>query len=225
MTAFPTSETMRNSTKSSSAPARAAAAFLAVLALAAFAAPARADEAAETFVGGILGEANEVFKSPDRAARDAGIERLVDKYVDMKRVSMFVLGQYARQINDAQKSVYQPLFRRYATTVYQEALADYSGQRLAVTGSVARTPNDIIVASKIVDAKPGDPFAQTEFTWRVYRGRDGRLAVVDAGADGVWLAIEQQSQFKSVIANNGGGAAGIDALIADLKIKVGNQPM
>jgi ABC-type transporter MlaC component len=128
-------------------------------------------------------------------------------------------------MSDDQKSLYQPLFRRYATTVYQEALAQYSGQRLAVTGSVDRTPNDIIVSSKIADAKPGEPFAQTEFTWRVYRDKSGALSVVDAGADGVWLAIEQQSQFKSVIANNGGGKDGLDALIADLKVKVGAQPL
>jgi phospholipid transport system substrate-binding protein len=203
-----------------------ASALLAIMAFCALvAAPARADEAAENFVGAILEEANEVFKSPERAARDAGIERLVDKYVDMRRVSMFVLGQYARQMSDDQKSLYQPLFRRYATTVYQEALAQYSGQRLAVTGSVDRTPNDIIVSSKIADAKPGEPFAQTEFTWRVYRDKSGALSVVDAGADGVWLAIEQQSQFKSVIANNGGGKDGLDALIADLKVKVGAQPL
>lgn len=217
---------MRNSTKSSSAGARAAAAFLAALSLGAIlAAPARADEAAEAFVGAILVEANAIFEAPERATRDAGVERLVDEYVDMKRVSMFVLGQYARQMSDDQRALYQPLFRRYATTVYQEALAQYSGQRLGVTGSVDRSPTDIIVATKIIDAKPGDPFSETEFTWRVLRDKAGKLSIVDAGADGVWLAIEQQSQFKSVIANNGGGSDGIDALIADLKIKVGEQPL
>lgn len=187
--------------------------------------PAHADENAELFVARILEEANDVFEAPDRAARDAGVERLVDAYVDMKRVAMFVLGQYARQITDEQKALYFPLFRRYSTTIYQEALAEYSGQRLEVTGSVDRAANDIVVSSKIADAKPGDQLAELTFTWRVYRSADGKMAVVDSGADGVWLAIEQQSQFKSVIANNGGGNAGIDALIADLKVKVGNQPL
>lgn len=81
------------------------------------------------------------------------------------------------------------------------------------------------MSSRSADVKPGEPFAETVFTWRVYRAADGKMSIVDAGADGVWLAIEQQSQFKSVIANNGGGTAGIDALIADLKRKVGAQPL
>jgi phospholipid transport system substrate-binding protein len=185
------------------------------------AAPARADQAAETFVAGVLCEANEVFDRNDKAARDAGIEALVDKYVDMSRVAMFVLGQYAKQITPAQKAEYFPLFRKFATTVYQGALAEYSGERLAVTDSVDRTAKDVIVNSKIVGAKPGDKFYDVVFTWRVYRGDDGKMSIFDAGADGVWLAIEQQSQFKSIISNNGGGSKGIDALIADLKSKVG----
>ncbi len=195
----------------------------ALAALAALAAsPARADAAAELFVGKMLDEANAIFQSEDRAARDKGVERLVDKYVDMNRVALFALGQYARQITDDQKSAYLPLFRRYSTTVYQDALADYSGQRLIVTGSVDRSAKDIVVASKIEGAKPGDKFAELIVSWRVYRGEAGWMSVVDAGADGIWLAVEQQSQFKSVIADNGGGTKGIDALIAELKAKVGN---
>jgi phospholipid transport system substrate-binding protein len=202
---------------------RAALAAAALFAAAFAASPAAADQAAEAFIGEVLSEANEIFKSPDRAARDLGIERLVDTYVDMKRVAMFALGQYARVITPEQREVYLPLVRQYSTQVYQEALADYKGQRLKVTGSVDRAPNDIIVSSRFADVKAGDQFAETVFTWRVYRTPDGKMSVVDAGADGVWLAIEQQSQFKSVIANNGGGVAGIDALIADLRRKVGGQ--
>jgi phospholipid transport system substrate-binding protein len=200
---------------------------LALAASTVIAAPARAaDKPAEAFIGGVLEEANKAFQSPDKAKRNATIESLVDANVDMNRVAMFVLGQYGRQITQAQKTAYIPLFRRYATTVYQEALAEYSGERLIVTGSTNRTPNDIIVSSKIAGAKPGERFSETVFTWRVNRSADGGMKVVDAGAEGVWLAIEQQSQFKSVIANNGGGAKGIDALIADLKLKVGsNQPI
>lgn len=184
-------------------------------------APALADQAAETFVSSILEEANAVFQEPDRKARMEGIERLVDKYVDMRRVGLFALGQYARVITDEQKAAYLPLFRKYATTIYQDLLEEYSGQRLAVTGSIDRTERDIIVNSQAVDVRPGDPLAGVVIHWRVYRDREGGQAIVDAGADGVWLAIEQQSQFKSVIANNGGGTKGIDALIADLKEKTG----
>ena len=68
----------------------------------------------------------------------------------------------------------------------------------------------------MANPEPGSAFADAVIHWRVYRDRDGAMSVVDAGADNVWLAIEQRSQFTSIIANNGGGAKGIDALIAEL---------
>lgn len=190
-------------------------------AAAAIVTPARADEAAEAFVAGVLEEANAVFQNDDLASRNAGVEALVDKYVDMERVARFTLGQYARQASAEQMAAYQPLFRRYATDVYQSTLETYSGQKLAVTDSIDRNERDIIVNSKVVGAKPGDQYANLVVSWRVYRKPDGAQTIVDAGAEGVWLAIEQQSTFKSIIANNGGGSKGIDALIADLKAKTG----
>lgn len=196
-------------------------AFGAVAVAVATTAPASADEAAETFVAGILDEANAVFAAADQAARDAGVEALVDKYVDIERVARFTLGQYARQATPEQMAVYTPLFRKYATSVYSSTLDEYTGEKLAVEDSIDRTERDFIVNSKVVGAKPGSQYADLVVHWRVYRAQDGKQSVVDAGASGVWLAIEQQSTFKSVIANNGGGAAGIDALIADLKAKVG----
>ena len=194
---------------------------LAGAAAAAMIAPAYADQAAEQFIAGVLEESNAIFGDADASRRNAGVEALVDKYVDMDRVARFALGQYARQATPEQMAVYTPLFRRYATNVYQSTLANYSGQKLAVTGSIDRNERDFIVNSKVVDAKPGDQYANLVVSWRVYRTPEGVQKIVDAGAEGVWLAIEQQSTFKSIIANNGGGAKGIDALIADLKTKVG----
>ena len=194
---------------------------LAGAAAAAMVAPAYADEAAERFIAGVLEESNAIFGNADESSRNAGVEALVDKFVDMDRVARFALGQYARQASPEQMAVYAPLFRRYATNVYQSTLANYSGQKLAVTGSIDRNERDFIVNSKVVDAKPGDQYANLVVSWRVYRTPEGVQKIVDAGAEGVWLAIEQQSTFKSIIANNGGGAKGIDALIADLKTKVG----
>jgi phospholipid transport system substrate-binding protein len=182
--------------------------------------PAFADKAAEDYVAGILVDANAAFTVSDLAARNAIIESLVDKYVDMDRVGRFALGQYVRQASDAQMAEYHPLFRKYATSVYQSMLDEYTGEKLEVAASVDRSQRDFIVDSKVVGAKPGSQYADLIVHWRVYRAADGTQSIVDAGASGVWLAIEQQSTFKSVIANNGGGGAGIDALIADLKTKV-----
>lgn len=194
---------------------------LGVIAASLCATAALADEKAEKFISGVLDEANAAFEKTDRSERDAAIEALVDKYVDWNRVARFTLGQYARQASAEQIAEFKPLYHAYATSVYQGMLEDYTGEKLKVTGSTDRSPRDIIVDSKVVGAKPGDQYADLVVHWRVYRTPEGEQTVIDAGAQGVWLAIEQQSQFKSIIANNGGGEKGIDALIADLKTKTG----
>ncbi|WDI30372.1 ABC transporter substrate-binding protein [Hyphococcus flavus] len=179
-----------------------------------------ADQAAEDFVQGILDEAEPILDAPTQQELLDGVENLVAQYVDMRRIGRFVLGQYARQMTDAQAEEYFPLFQQYATIIYQNTLSDYEGQRIVVTGSVDRSERDIIVNSKLANPEPGAAFANAVIHWRVYRDRDGNMSVVDAGADNVWLAIEQRSQFTSLIANNGGGAAGIDALIAEIRSRV-----
>jgi len=184
-------------------------------------APAMADEAAEAYIQTVLTEADPIFNAIDEQTMFDGIADLVDRHVDIRRVGLFTLGQYARQITDEQKATYLILFKDYATLIYQESLSNYSGQKLIVTNSVDRSARDIIVNSKIVDAKPGDQFANITVHWRVYRDKQGNLGIVDAGADNIWLAIEQRSQFTSIIANNGGGEQGMDALIAQLREQVG----
>ncbi len=184
------------------------------------AAPAAADQAAETYVQSILDEAAPKLQSGDQQAMFAAVDDLVDKYVDMRRVGRFVLGKYARQMTDAQAAEYFPLFGDYAKMVYRNTMENYAGQELKVIGSVDRAAYDIIVNSKIANPEPGDQFADAVIHWRIYRDKDGKMSIFDAGANEIWLAIEQQEQFTSIIANNGGGERGIDALIAEMKARL-----
>ncbi|MEL6791548.1 MAG: ABC transporter substrate-binding protein [Pseudomonadota bacterium] len=179
------------------------------------------DRGAEDFMRTVLVDANAAMgASADKKEQFRLIDRLVDRHVDMRRTGRFVLGRYARQMTQEQAADYYPLFRKFATLIYQNILSEYDGEALEVTGSVTRSARDIIVNSKVINSRPGDRFADTVFQWRLYRAPKG-LKVVDAGANNIWLAIEQRSQFESVIANNGGGTKGIDALISQLRKRVG----
>lgn len=200
---------------------------LAALTLPGLAVPSQAlaDEAkaaqqqqALSYVGEILAEANAIKKLPDNL-RFSRIDELVDQYVNKRYVSRFVLGQYARQISDAQYTTYYPLFEEYARRVYRKVLSDYSGETLAVTNAVVRSGRITDVNSKVTN--PSSQYADLLVTWRVYRSDKTGLSIIDAGANGALLAVGMQDTFKSIIANNGGGARGIDALIAQLKDKVG----
>lgn len=182
--------------------------------------PALADEAAEQFMQRVLADANKAMNQSSRDQQFAAIDQLVDDHVDMRRTGRFTLGQYARRMSDDQAKRFYPLFRDYATTIYQEILSEYTGEVLEVSGSIDRSAKDIIVNSKVAASNTGDRFSDTVIQWRLYKNAQG-YKVVDAGANNIWLAIEQRSQFTSVIANNGGGSQGIDALINQLEERVG----
>ena len=104
--------------------------LLAACVLALHASPAAADDAAEAYVQRVLDEAEPILgvKPMMRRFFD-GLADLVDKYVDMRRVGLFTLGQYARQMTAEQKEEYLPLFKKYATQIYQNSLSNYSGQK------------------------------------------------------------------------------------------------
>ena len=201
-------------------PVRKILALAATLTAAVAITPARADEAAEAFVAEALNKAEPYMASDDQQTFFDGVEMLVNEYADMKRVGRFTLGQYARRITPEQAAIFDPLFKEYATMIYQKGLEQYAGEKLKVTGSVDRSERDIIVNSKLVNPSPGVEGADSVIHWRVYRNRDGKMAVIDVGVDDIWLAIEQREEFTSVIANNGGPPAGIDALIANMRDKL-----
>jgi len=126
----------------------------------------------------------------------------INQVADVPKITEFVLGRYRRSLTPAQYSAFAEAFRAYADSVYETRLSDYHGQGLNVTGSVARTPDDVVVSSVITGA--GASGASSVVNWRVLRGPDGRWHVVDVQAQGVWLAIVEQQDFASTLANHNG---------------------
>lgn len=184
---------------------------------------AYADEAAEHYIQTIFNETYPVLQDATHEEMIDTITAIVDRYVDFQRIARFTLGQYARQITDDQKKIFYPLFSEYTTFIYRKFLTDYSGQKFYVTGSVDRSPSDIIVNTGALDPAPGSRYDNFVVHWRVYRDKSGEMHIVDAGVQNIWLSIEQRIQFTSVISSNGGGARGIDALITQLQNELAKQ--
>jgi phospholipid transport system substrate-binding protein len=149
----------------------------------------------------------------DPAAEKRLFRTFVDQVADVPKITNFVLGKYARNITPAQRQAFATVFRQYASNVYESRLSDYHGETLKVTGSVARTPTDIIVASQVSGGKLDQPLV---VSWRVL-AEDGGWRVVDVQVSGVWLAITEQQDFVSTIDNAGGN---IDVLIGQLQKQV-----
>ena len=149
----------------------------------------------------------------DPATEKQLFRAFVDQAADVPRITYFVLGKYGRTITPAQRQAFSVVFRQYASNVYESRLSDYHGETLRVTGSLARTPTDVIVNSLVSGGKLEEPVA---VSWRVL-AENGSWKVVDVQVKGIWLAITEQQDFVSTIDNAGGN---IDVLIAQLQRQV-----
>jgi len=152
----------------------------------------------------------------DPASEKRLFRGFVDQVADVPKITTFVLGKYARTITPTQRQAFATVFRQYAANVYESRLSDYHGETMKVTGSVARTPTDIIVASQVSGGKLDQPIV---VSWRVL-GENGGWRVVDVQVAGVWLAITEQQDFVSTIDNASGN---VDVLIGQLQKQVAHD--
>jgi len=159
---------------------------------------------AEVFVQSEANKALAILRdsSMSLSAKKLAFYAFINQVADVPKITDFVLGRYRRSLTPSQYGAFAAAFRDYADSVYESRLSDYHGQGLQVTGSIARSPDDVVVSSVITGAGASGP--SSVVNWRVLRGGDGRWHVVDVQAQGVWLAIVEQQDFASTLANHNG---------------------
>lgn len=180
-----------------------------------FALPALADVTTEEYVEENANRVLDTLNDPslDAQARTEAFSRYMDEFTDLKAVSNFVIGRYAKQFSEDELERYRAAFRRYALAVYENELDRYRGERVEVTGSVDRSARDSIVNTVI----PRDDGQALDVRWRVLE-RNGEFQVVDVAlnieGNLIWLAIEQRAQFLALLDRTNGSA---DALITKIE--------
>jgi phospholipid transport system substrate-binding protein len=185
------------------------AAMLAVSALPAFA-DAKTEEYVRTNANDVLASLNRPGLTADE--RRAQFQTYMDEFANLDAVAKFVIGKYAKRFSDEEMEAYLATFREYALAVYEFYFNEYRGRDVKVVGSTDRNARDSIVDTEIVRADG----QELEVRWRVLN-RGGQYQVVDVAlnAEGnlIWLAIEQQAQFLSILDQNNGSS---EALLAKI---------
>lgn len=187
------------------------------LSAALFAGPALAASPAEDFVQQNIHKGLELLNNKQLSAdqRRTQFEGFLLGLTDMKRIADFTLGQYRRTASPQDLAAFESAFQNYAVAVYQSYFAKYAGQSLKVTGSQARSQDDFIVATQLID--PSDKSGQQplEVDFRV-RTDSGKPVVVDFSVAGIWLALEERDQFTAFLGQNNGNIHTLIAHLSDL---------
>lgn len=194
-------------------------AFASTVALVAFwnLGSAQAASPAETFVQDNIQTGLDILNNKNLSIeqRRAQFETFLLGISDMNRTADFTLGQYRRSASPADITAFEAAFKSYAIAVYQAYFSKYAGQTLKVTGSKARTANDFIVATSLIDPNVHSRQPAPEIDFQVSTDR-GTPEVLDFSFEGISMAIEERDQFTSFLSQNGGNIALLNSHLNNL---------
>lgn len=183
-----------------------------------FPAKAERNQDAEMFVENLASEAIEILGRDNFTARDreAAFRVLFTGSMDVKRIGIFALGQYARTPTPEEKTQYLALVEDFIVKVYASRLSDYTNQVFHILGSQpkGRRGEEFIVTSQIEFENGREP---VPVEWWLLKSEEG-FKVFDVKVLGIWMAQEQRSAFISVIRNNNGN---FSALLDHIQTRIG----
>ena len=180
-------------------------------------APAFAASPAEDYVQNNINKGLDILNNKQISTdqRRSQFEGFLLGLTDMKRIADFTLGQYRRTASPADLAAFEGAFQNYATAVYQSYFSKYAGQSMKVTGSQARTPDDFIVVTQLIDPNDHSGQQPLEVDFRV-RTDTGKPVVVDFSVAGIWLALNERDQFTSFLGQNNGNIPMLVSHLAEL---------
>lgn len=128
--------------------------------------------------------------------------------MDTKRVATFELGPYVRTSTDGDVSKFADALGDLIASLFQHDLAGSPGETLNVTGSVVRSPDDVIVTT-ILSGSPHANGQPVNMAFRVRKDATGAPSVVDFQFEGVSMAISQRRDFNDWLQRRHGDVSGL----------------
>ena len=176
---------------------------------------AQASPAAESYVRTNVERGLQILNNQgiSKAQRQEQFRGFLTTLTDLRRIALYTLGPARRMATPADQEAFVNAFREYAFAVYGAEFSKYSGQTLRVTGSYERGPGDELVRTVLVDPQAPAGQQPIEVDFRVY-GNAGHYSVVDIVVAGLDLAITEQEDFGSFLAQHNND---VRALTANLQ--------
>jgi len=165
---------------------------------------------AETFVQTSIDRGYLILNNKDLSANDRQMQfrEFLNSITDTKRVALFTLGTYARAGSQSDIDRFLVAYDEFAAAMYQGYFDWYTGQSLRVANSAVRTADDVVVYADVIGPS-GAP--QFKVGFRVRKDSAQRNIVTDFQFEGVWLALNQRSDFTSFLQQNKGNFALLSA--------------
>ena len=129
------------------------------------------------------------------------LEEIFTNNLDIKRVSLFVLGPYRKRLNKEDSLKYFQSIEDFISKVYAKRLLSYPSGNIQIIKNEAKGKRGNIVYSLV---KFNDRPKPIPIDWWVIKNKVGINKVFDMRISGIWMAQEQRSTFTSFLSNNNG---------------------
>lgn len=149
-------------------------------------------------------------KKLNEVKRNQKIINIIDKSIDSKWISRFVLGRHFKTASDEQKTKFMNTYREFMINTYGPKFNSYNGKKFSVN-SVEKQGSFYLAKSEFT---PKNSDNVIFFDFRVIEN-EGNYFVVDFIAEGVSLIETQRSEFNSTINDEG-----LDKFLETLKKRV-----
>ncbi|CAH2599505.1 exported protein of unknown function [Rhodovastum atsumiense] len=169
---------------------------------------AQSPDRATAFIERTAAELQTVVNGPgSQAEKQAKLQAIVDRTVDVNEVARFCLGRFWRTATPEQQAEYLGLFRRVLMLNITGKIGEYQGVSVVVGKAM---PREGAVAVSSTVNRPGN--APSKVDWLVNTD-SSNPKIVDVIAEGTSLRLTQRSDYAAYLArNNNSVKALIDAL-------------
>ena len=161
--------------------------------------PASASAAAEQYISSV-GKSILAVASGSQGSMASSFRSLMARHAAISAIGIFSLGKYKNKLPSSQRAEYYKLIEKFVGGLFVKYAPQFAGNRIQITGSKARSAKDIIVSSKVHFANGKAPL---DVKWRLLKSGGG-FKIFDVRVLGIWLAIQQRTEFVSVIQRNNG---------------------
>lgn len=172
---------------------------------------------AEQFVQQNLDKGYSILNDTSLSVAERGdrFRALLAGALDTRSIALFTLGIYARTASSQELDQYTKAFTELVTAVLQHDLGGDPGETVTVTGSVLRTPDDVIVAAKLNGSTRanGQPI---NLGFRLRKNPKGDYELADLLVEGVSMAMAQRDDYTMWLQQHHGD---VGALTRELQLR------
>ena len=129
------------------------------------------------------------------------LENIFIENLDIKRISLFILGPYRKNLKSSESSQYFNAIKSFISKVYAKRLSSYPSGNIKITKVEEKGRRGIIVSSLITFNDRPNPIS---IDWWILKSSVSDYKVFDIRISGIWMAQEQRSTFTSFLSKNNG---------------------